>query len=59
MLMHMPLGSPAESAGALYFKTGPPRLATQIVTYFLAEPEPTQKPATVVLIGGNECVADI
>jgi hypothetical protein len=32
------------------------RLATQLVTGFLAGPEPTQKPApVVVLIGGNEC----
>ncbi|OSJ22120.1 hypothetical protein BSZ19_46885 [Bradyrhizobium japonicum] len=32
------------------------RLATQLVTGFLADDEPTQKPApVVVLIGGNEC----
>ncbi|MCG2665871.1 hypothetical protein ACFPFP_02870 [Bradyrhizobium sp. GCM10023182] len=32
------------------------RLATQLVTDFLAEGEPMQKPAPVVaLIGGNEC----
>ncbi|WP_409188787.1 hypothetical protein [Bradyrhizobium sp. RDM4] len=32
------------------------RLATQLVTGFLAADEPTQKPApVVVLIGGNEC----
>jgi hypothetical protein len=31
------------------------RLATELVTGFLADPEPTQKPApVVVLIGGNE-----
>jgi hypothetical protein len=33
------------------------RLATELVTDFLAEDEPAQKPAAVVvkLIGGNEC----
>ncbi|WP_369723644.1 hypothetical protein AB8Z38_06700 [Bradyrhizobium sp. LLZ17] len=32
------------------------RLASQLVTDFLAEDEPTHKPASVVvLIGGNEC----
>jgi hypothetical protein len=32
------------------------RLATRLVVDFLAEPETTQKPATVVkLIGGNKC----
>lgn len=32
------------------------RLMTQLVTDFLDAPEPTQKPApVVVLIGGNEC----
>jgi hypothetical protein len=32
------------------------RLATELVTGFLAEPEPALKPASVVvLIGGNEC----
>jgi hypothetical protein len=29
------------------------RLATDLVTGFLAPPEPAQKQATVVLIGGN------
>jgi hypothetical protein len=32
------------------------RLANQLVTDFLADPEPTRKSApTVVRIGGNEC----
>jgi hypothetical protein len=32
------------------------QLATRLLVEFLAEPETTQKPATVVkLIGGNEC----
>jgi hypothetical protein len=32
------------------------RLATQLVTSFLAGPEPAKKPTpTVVRIGGNEC----
>jgi hypothetical protein len=32
------------------------RLTTQLVTDFLADPEPTRKPApTIVRIGGNEC----
>jgi len=32
------------------------RLATQLVTDFLVEPEPVRKPALVVVpIGGNEC----
>jgi hypothetical protein len=32
------------------------RLAMDLVKGFLAQPEPTQKPATIVVrIGGNEC----
>lgn len=31
------------------------RLATNLVTGFLAERESQQKPASVILIGGNEC----
>jgi hypothetical protein len=31
------------------------RLATELVTGFLAGPGPVKKPATVVRIGGNEC----
>jgi hypothetical protein len=44
-------GLPEEPEDALIVL----RLATQLVTGFLAGPEPTQKPApVVVLIGGNE-----
>ena len=32
-----------------------PRLATEFVEFFLAQPERAQKRAVVVLIGGNEC----
>jgi hypothetical protein len=31
------------------------RLATQLVTDFLAVDEPARKPAVITLIGGNEC----
>ena len=42
---------PEETEGALAVL----RLATELVTGFLAQSESTQKPAVVVLIGGNEC----
>lgn len=43
---------PEEAADALTVL----RLATELVTGFLTGPEPTQKPApVVVLIGGHEC----
>ncbi|MEH2561653.1 hypothetical protein V1289_001280 [Bradyrhizobium sp. AZCC 2289] len=42
---------PEEPADALLVL----RMATELVTGFLAEPKPTQKPAPVVaLIGGSE-----
>ncbi|WP_420971531.1 hypothetical protein [Bradyrhizobium sp. B120] len=31
------------------------KLAGELVTNFLAEPEEAKRPATIVLIGGNEC----